>query len=158
MVLSAAIHRPMRFVMEASIFRIPLINVVFRGMKAIPIAPASEDRAVREAAFGQILAELAAGQLVCIFPEGRLTCDGAIGEFRPGLMRVMKEEPVPVVPVAISGLWGSPFSRRYRGLNRFLPRRLWARIDVRIGTLVPAAAVTPEALRALVMELRGARP
>ena len=158
MVLSAAIHRPLRFVMEASIFRIPLVNVVFRGMKAIPIAPASEDLAVREAAFGQILAELAAGQLVCIFPEGRLTADGTIAEFRPGLMRVMKEQPVPVVPVAISGLWGSPFSRRYRGLDRFVPRRLWARIDVRIGAPVPPQAVTPESLRTAVAALRGARP
>jgi 1-acyl-sn-glycerol-3-phosphate acyltransferase len=155
LVLSAAVHRPMRFVMEASIFRIPLVRLVFRGMKAIPIAPASEDRAVREAAFAQVLAELEAGELVCIFPEGRLTSDGAVGEFRPGLMRVMQQRPVPVVPVALSGLWGSAFSRRYRGLGRFLPRRLWARIDVAVGAPVAAAAVTPEALRARVLALRG---
>ena len=156
LVLSAAIHRPMRFVMEAAIFRVPLANAVFRGMKAIPIATGAEDRALREAAFAQILAELRAGELVCIFPEGRLTCDGTIGEFRPGLMRVMKEQPVPVVPVAISGLWGSPFSRRYHGLARFVPRRLWARVTVRIGAPVLPVAVTPEGLRAEVVRLRGA--
>ena len=155
LVLSAAIHRPMRFVMEASIFRIPVARQVFRGMKAIPIASASEDVAVREAAFAQILAELAAGEIVCIFPEGRLTADGSIGEFRPGLMRVMKEQPVPVLPIAISGLWGSPFSRCHRGLARYLPRRLWARIEVRIGIPVLPAAVTPEGLRRLVAALRG---
>jgi 1-acyl-sn-glycerol-3-phosphate acyltransferase len=158
LVLSAAIHRPMRFVMESAIFRIPVAKFVFRGMKAIPIASAKEDVAVREAAFSQILAELAAGQLVCIFPEGRLTADGSIGEFRPGLMRVMKEQPVPVVPVGLSGLWGSPFSRCHRGIGRYLPRRLWARIDVRIGAAVPPAAVTPESLRALVVTLRGPVP
>ena len=156
LVLSAAIHRPMRFVMEAAIFRVPLANAVFRGMKAIPIATGAEDRALREAAFAQILAELRAGELVCIFPEGRLTCDGTIGEFRPGLMRVMKEQPVPVVPVAISGLWGSPFSRRYHGLARFVPRRFWARVNVRIGAPVLPVAVTPEGLRAEVVRLRGA--
>jgi hypothetical protein len=155
LVLSAAVHRPMRFVMESSIFRIPLANLVFRGMKAIPIAPASEDAAVREAAFVQVIRELAAGELVCIFPEGRLTADGAIAPFRPGLMRVMRDQPVPVVPVALSGLWGSPFSRRYAGLARYLPRRLWARIDVRIGMPVAPAAVTPEQLHALVAALRG---
>lgn len=158
LVLSAAIHRPMRFVMEASIFRIPVAKFVFRGMKAIPIAPASEDVAVREAAFAQILAELRAKQLVCIFPEGRLTADGSIGEFRPGLMRVMKEEPVNVLPLSISGLWGSPFSRRYRGLARYLPRKFWARIDVCIGPVVPPADVTPESLRAIVATLRGPVP
>ncbi len=155
LVLSAAIHRPMRFVMEAAIFRIPVARFVFRGMKAIPIAPASEDAAVKEAAFAQILAELRGGELVCIFPEGRLTADGSIGEFRPGLMRVMKEEPVPVLPVALSGLWGSSFSRCHRGLARYLPRRLWARIDVHIGAPVAPAVVTPEGLRALVAGLRG---
>ena len=155
LVLSAAVHRPMRFVMEASIFRIPVVALVFRGMKAIPIAAASEDRALREAAFAQVLAELAAGQLVCIFPEGRLTADGAVGEFRPGLMRVMKQRPVPVVPVALSGLWGSAFSRRYPGLGRYLPRRLWARINVVIGAPFDAAIVTPDRLRARVLELRG---
>jgi 1-acyl-sn-glycerol-3-phosphate acyltransferase len=110
---------------------------------------------VREAAFAQILAELAGGHLVCIFPEGRLTVDGTIGEFRPGLMRVMKERPVPVVPIGLSGLWGSSFSRRYRGLARYLPRRLWARIEVRVGAPLAPGAVTPERLRAVVAELRG---
>jgi 1-acyl-sn-glycerol-3-phosphate acyltransferase len=143
LVLSAAIHRPMRFVMEAAIFRIPLAAFVFRG---------------REAAFAQILAELAAGELVCIFPEGRLTADGTVGEFRPGLMRVMKERPVPVVPLAVSGLWGSAFSRRHRGLARYLPRWLRARVAVRIGVPVGPAAVTPGLLRERVVMLRGPVP
>ncbi len=155
LVLSAAIHRPMRFVMEASIFRIPVAKRVFRGMKAIPIATAAEDAAVREAAFAQIVSELAAGQLVCVFPEGRLTPDGEVGEFRPGLMRVMKERPVPVVPVGLSGLWGSPFTRCYRGLARYVPRRLWSRIEVTIGRPVPPSEVTPEGLREIVVALRG---
>ncbi len=158
LVLSAAVHRPMRFVMEASIFRIPLANFVFRGMKAIPIASAREDLAVREAAFAQVLGELAAGELVCIFPEGRLTADGEVGEFRPGVMRIMQERPVPVVPVALSGLWGSAFSRRYPGLSRYLPRRLWARINVVVGAQVEPAAVTPEGLRERVLALRGPVP
>ena len=155
LVLSAAVPRPMRFVMEASIFRIPGANLVFRGMKAIPVATRDEDPAVREEAFRQVLAELAAGQLVCIFPEGRLTADGTIGEFRPGLLRILKERPVPVVPIAISGLWGSAFSRRYRGPARTLPRRLWARIDVRVGAPVPAEEATLGLLATEVARLRG---
>ena len=157
LVLSAALPRPLRFVMEASIFRIPGLNLVFRGMKAIPIASAQEDRAVRESAFAAVVQELNAGQLVCIFPEGRLTHDGAVGPFRPGLMRVLAECPVPVVPLAIAGLWGSLFSRQRRRLARLWPRRLWARIDVRCGPAEPPAGVTPERLRERVLALRGAR-
>jgi 1-acyl-sn-glycerol-3-phosphate acyltransferase len=158
LVLSAAIPRPMRFVMESAIFRIPVANHVFRGMKAIPVATRDEDPAVREAAFRQVLAELAQGHLVCIFPEGRLTADGTIGEFRPGLLRILKEQPVPVLPVAISGLWGSAFSRRYRGPARTVPRRLWARIDVRIAAPVPAGEATLGLLASMVATLRGPVP
>ena len=158
LVLSAAIHRPIRFVMESSIFRIPVANLVFRGMKAIPVASGAEDRAVREAAFEQVLAELQRGQLVCIFPEGRLTVDGSLGEFRPGLLRILRDAPVPVVPVGLSGLWGSSFSRRYQGLTRYLPRLLWSRIEVRLGEATAPAAVTLVGLRAEVAALRGEVP
>jgi MFS family permease len=39
-VISAACRRPIRFIMEASIFRIPVLSQIFRGMKAIPVASA----------------------------------------------------------------------------------------------------------------------
>jgi hypothetical protein len=73
-------------------------------------------------------------------------------------MRIMQELPVPVVPVALSGLWGSAFSRRHAGAGRFLPRRLWARIGVAVGAPVAPAAVTPAGLRERVLALRGVRP
>ena len=158
LVLSAAVPRPLRFVMEAAIFRIPLANRVFRGMKAIPIASAREDLATREAAFAAVIAELKAGALVCIFPEGRLTADGELAEFRPGLMRALRDCPVPVVPLALSGLWGSVFSRRYRGLARCLPRRLWSQIAVVVGAPLAPGDVSPARLRERVLALRGPVP
>jgi 1-acyl-sn-glycerol-3-phosphate acyltransferase len=106
LVISAACRRPIRFVMESAIFSAPVINVLARGMKAVPIAPAKVDPVVYENAFATVAHELANGELVCIFPEGRLTTDGLIGPFRPGLMRILAQTPVPVVPLALSGLWG----------------------------------------------------
>jgi 1-acyl-sn-glycerol-3-phosphate acyltransferase len=126
-------------------------------MKAIPVATRAEDPAVREEAFRQVLAELDRGEIVCLFPEGRLTADGTIGEFRPGILRILRERPVPVVPVALSGLWGSMFSRRHRGVARTLPRRLWARIDVRVGAAEGPDATLP-ALAIRVAALRGDVP
>lgn len=158
LVLAACCPRPLRFVMEASIFRVPLLNVVFRGMKAIPVASAKEDVSVREQAFAAVAAELRAGQLVCIFPEGRLTADGAIGEFRPGVMRILAETPVPVIPMGLSGLWGSMFSRRQRELWKRWPRRFLARIHLNAGAPVAAADATPEGLRERVAALRGPIP
>jgi 1-acyl-sn-glycerol-3-phosphate acyltransferase len=153
-VISAACRRPVRFIMEAAIFRIPVLNTVFRGMKAIPVAPAKEDPETYERAFAVVAQELGDGQLVCIFPEGRLTADGEIREFRAGLLRILKETPVPVIPLALSNLWGSMFSRFSKTTWKRLPRRYLARIKLAVGDAVPPEAVTLESLRERVAALR----
>jgi 1-acyl-sn-glycerol-3-phosphate acyltransferase len=146
-VISAACRRPVRFIMEAAIFRIPVLNTVFRGM-------AKEDPETYERAFAVVAQELGDGQLVCIFPEGRLTADGEIREFRAGLLRILKETPVPVIPLALSNLWGSMFSRFSKTTWKRLPRRYLARIKLAVGDAVPPEAVTLESLRERVAALR----
>jgi 1-acyl-sn-glycerol-3-phosphate acyltransferase len=158
LILSAAIPRPMRFVMEAAIFRLPLLKLICSGMKAIPVASAREDLAVREAAFDAVAAALRAGHVVCIFPEGHRTFDGAIDQFRPGLLRILAENPVPVVPVGLSGLWGSMFSRGGTGWSRFMPRRWRSRVEMRIGEAISPVGAEPGLLHAVVQSLRGERP
>lgn len=157
-VISAAISRPIRFIMESSIFKIPVLSSVFRGMKAIPVAPAKEDPEVYERAFQVVAAELRDGNLVCIFPEGRLTRDGEIGEFRAGMMRILKETPVPVIPMGVSGLWDSMFSRKYKAAWKRWPRRFLPKITLAVGTPVPPEQADVESLRQRVVELRGATP
>src|SRR6185369_3601431 len=132
-VISAACPRPIRFIMEASIFRIPVLNGVFRGMKAIPVAPAKEDPETYERAFRVVAEELREGHLVCIFPEGHLTRDGEIAPFRAGMLRILKETPVPVIPLAVSNLWGSMFSRFATSIWNRLPRRYLAKITLAAG-------------------------
>jgi 1-acyl-sn-glycerol-3-phosphate acyltransferase len=154
LVISAACRRPIRFVMESAIFSAPVINVLAHGMKAVPIAPAREDPVIYEHAFATVARELAGGQLVCIFPEGHLTTDGLIGPFRPGLMRILAETPVPVVPMALSGLWGSIFSRRVGRWWGPLVRSLSRRIGIAVGSAVRPEQVTPELLRERVLALR----
>jgi 1-acyl-sn-glycerol-3-phosphate acyltransferase len=155
-VISAACPRPIRFIMESSIFKIPVLSTIFRGMKAIPVAPQKEDPEVYERAFQLVAAELRQGNLVCIFPEGRLTPDGEIGEFRAGMMRILKETPVPVVPLSLSGLWDSMFSRKYRQVWQRWPRRFLAKITLKAGQPVPAELAEVQDLRQRVVELRGA--
>jgi 1-acyl-sn-glycerol-3-phosphate acyltransferase len=154
-VISAACPRPIRFIMEASIFRIPVLSQIFRGMKAIPVAPAKEDAQVYERAFQIVAEELRDGQLVCIFPEGRLTSDGEVGEFRAGMMRILKETPVPVVPMALTGLWDSMFSRKYGALWKRWPRRFWPKIGLRVGAPIPPERAELQTLRQAVVALRG---
>ncbi|MGH8699138.1 MAG: 1-acyl-sn-glycerol-3-phosphate acyltransferase, partial [Burkholderiales bacterium] len=114
-VIMAACRRPIRFVMDHRIFKTPVLSFVFRTGGAIPIAARKENPEMMERAFAEVAAALRAGQLVGIFPEGRLTDSGEIQPFRPGIQRIIDETPVPVVPMALRGLWGSSFSRMRGG-------------------------------------------
>lgn len=155
-VISAACPRPIRFIMESSIFKIPVLSTLFRGMKAIPVAPQKEDPEVYERAFQLVAAELRDGNLVCIFPEGRLTPDGEIGEFRAGMMRILKDTPVPVVPLSLSGLWDSMLSRKYKQVWKRWPRRFLAKITLKVGEPILPEQAEVHSLRQRVVELRGA--
>jgi 1-acyl-sn-glycerol-3-phosphate acyltransferase len=156
LVIAAACRRPVRFVMDHRIFKTPVLSFVFRTGKAIPIASAKEDPAMMERAFSEVAQALRAGDLVCIFPEGRITDTGELYPFRPGVKRILEETPVPVVPVALRGLWGSFFSRK-DGAAMSKPWRLrpFAKIGLAVGEPVPALAATPQALQAQVAQLRG---
>jgi 1-acyl-sn-glycerol-3-phosphate acyltransferase len=156
LVISAACRRPIRFIMDEAIFRAPIIRNLASGMKAIPIASAKDDVTILERAFELIAAALRDGELVCIFPEGRLTRDGEIAAFRPGLTRILTETPVPVIPMAIVGLWGSMFSRRTPAIWQRLPRKLWHRVVVNVGAAVAPEKAVPEELRERVAVLYGA--
>jgi 1-acyl-sn-glycerol-3-phosphate acyltransferase len=156
LVIMAVSPRPIRFVMDVGIFRIPVLSWLFRQAKAIPIASAKADPTLMERAFERVSEELRDGQLVCIFPEGRITDTGELYPFRPGVTRILERDPVPVVPIALQGLWGSFFSRRGgAAMTRPFRRGLFNRIGIHVGTLLQPAAARPEALQAQVAALRG---
>jgi 1-acyl-sn-glycerol-3-phosphate acyltransferase len=155
LVVGGTIRRPVRFVMYYRIFEIPVLKVLFNTAKAIPIASAREDEVLLEQAFDRIDAELEAGNVVCIFPEGAITRDGEIQRFRPGIERIIGRRPVPVIPMALDGLWGSWFSHRSNGALRRLPGRLFRRVNLRVGEPVAPREVTAQGLELLVRTLRG---
>ncbi|MBL0167001.1 MAG: MFS transporter [Propionivibrio sp.] len=156
LVIMAACRRPIRFVMDHNIFRWPVLNFVFRTSKAIPIASAREDQAMMDKAFDEVAKALDAGDLVGIFPEGRITADGNINPFRPGITRILQRNPVPVIPMALRGLWGSFFSRKHGpAMTRPFRRGLFSRIELVMGPAVPAAEALPERLQMDVTALRG---
>ncbi len=154
-VIAACVRRPIRFVMDHRVFRVPLLNFVFRIMRTIPIAPAKEDAAMKERAFAEAAAALRAGEVVGIFPEGKLTDTGELNPFRPGLQRILEQAPAPVVPMALRGLWGSFFSRSDRGRAMRKIRGLFSRIALVAGPPVPPERATPEYLQQNVLALRG---
>ncbi|MCC7256545.1 MAG: MFS transporter [Dokdonella sp.] len=156
LIVAGSVRRPIRFVMYYKIFNIPVLSFIFRTAKAIPIAGHKEDPALLERAFAEVDQALAEGHIVCIFPEGGLTSDGQIAPFRGGVERILAQRPVPVVPCALRGLWGSVFSRRDSALGRSrLPRRFRAHIEFVAGTEVAPAEASASVLEARVRALRG---
>ena len=95
----------------------------------------------------KIAEELRAGEVVCIFPEGKITKTGEMNPFKAGIERILRETPVPVIPMAVDGLWGSFFSRKDGPAFQKLPRRFRARINLRIGKPIP-----PERASAKLLE------
>ncbi|MFC5742417.1 MFS transporter [Dyella tabacisoli] len=156
LILMANLRRPARFVMYYKIFNIPLLKFVFRTAKAIPIAGQKEDPAVLQQAYDAVDAALADGELVCIFPEGGLTRDGAVAPFRPGIERILARRQVPVVAMALRGLWGSIWSRRDSMMHRArLPRRFRARVELVVDAPRLPGQSDAQLLEARVRELRG---
>lgn len=155
-VLMACSPRPVRFVMDHNIFKIPLISWIFRTAKTIPIAPAKEDKWLMEKSFIDIAQALEEGELVCIFPEGRLTGNGDINQFKGGVMKIVERTPVPVIPMALRGLWGSIFSRdKTNPFERAFRRGPFSRLELVVGEPMLPTAVTPEILQERVTALRG---
>jgi 1-acyl-sn-glycerol-3-phosphate acyltransferase len=156
LVIGGSVRRPVRFVMDHSIFRIPVLGFIFRTARAIPIAPAREDPEALQKAFDRIDAELADGEVVCIFPEGKLTRDGEMSEFKRGVEKILERRPVPVIPMALRGLWGSFFSRRDgKAAMTQLPNRFWSRIELIATAPVPGNDASATGLQRIVAGLRG---
>lgn len=156
--------RPIYFVMDHRIFRIPVLGAIFRLAKAIPIAPRAEDPVTYERAFERAAQVLREGDLLAIFPEGALTRDGKLQPFKAGIMKILERAQQdgitpPVVPMALTNLWGSFFSRIevVKGdrvaMVRPFRRGMFNRVGLHVGAPLPSTEVQPELLQQRVAEL-----
>ncbi len=155
LVIAGAVRRPVRFVMDYQIFKTPILGAIFRLAKTIPIGSRNRVPEIYDAAFERIDEELDAGNVVCIFPEGRLTSDGEVATFRSGVDIILERRPVPVVPMALRGLWGSFFSHCGGPALRHFPTRFWSRIELLAGEPIPAEQASAERLEETVKNLKG---
>ena len=162
--LMAASPRPIYFVIDHRIFSFPVLGWMFRLAKAIPVASRAENPALYEAAFERAAQVLLNGDLLAIFPEGGLTPDGELQAFKGGIMKILGNARrdglnVPVIPMALTNLWGSFFSRvkqlggKRVAMVRPFRRGAFSRVGLNVGAALGAAEVQPEGLRARVAAL-----
>jgi 1-acyl-sn-glycerol-3-phosphate acyltransferase len=147
--------RPIRFVMHYWFYELPLVKYMFKGLRSIPIASRREDPEVLAEAMESIADALDKGHLVCIFPEGGITRDGEIARFQPGIDEILKRNPVPVVPLALRGMWGTWFSRHRGRALKGLPRAFMKRISLVSGPAVSPDEASRVTMFHKVVELRG---
>lgn len=154
LILAGASPRPVRFVMDHGIFKSAFLGWFFRAVKAIPIAPEHKNKQVYDAAFDSVSEALRNNELVCIFPEGKLTRSGDINPFKKGIELIINRDPVPVIPMALKGLWGSFFSHKTSPAFTKLPKRFWSRVELEVGDVVAPENATAAHLQQTVETLR----
>ena len=107
--------RQLFFVGASEYFETPLLKRMARAVNLIPVDPdANLVNAMQAGAAG-----LRMGKVLVLFPEGERSIDGGLKKFRKGAAILSAHLDVPIVPVAIDGLfelWPRGRSFNWRGL------------------------------------------
>lgn len=141
--LAAAIPAPFRFVSRPFFFRIPILGWAMYMAGNISLDP----RKPREAAtvLRSFESRFRRGVGVLLFPEGTRTRDGQVHAYKRGPFLTAIRHGVPVVPVALSGLF------------RAFPKGTWTllpgEIRVLIGEPIPTRGLAEEDARALAQRV-----
>ena len=150
LIIAAVCRRPIRIVLDRRYFHMPGLSYLLRHGRAIPFDANEEGAALNE-----ISGVLADGQLVAIFPEGDICEDGRMRDFQPWIDTALaNNKDVPVVPLALAGLWGGLFSRCEKSLvHRLMKLRLFQKITVVAGEPLAAGATSSAGLAEEVRRL-----
>ncbi|HPD99551.1 MAG TPA: 1-acyl-sn-glycerol-3-phosphate acyltransferase, partial [Candidatus Saccharibacteria bacterium] len=115
-ILQIASPRPVRFVMERSIFEKWYLKWLLKKLRVIPIS-----RGASKSALESINKALKVGDVVALFPEGRLSRNGQIGYFHTGFERAIAHSGAVIIPFYLLGLWGTKNSyatEQYKSSSR----------------------------------------
>ena len=112
LLLGAASHRRITYMMAANVWRSPKMGWFYRFNHTIPVEMARPNRD----ALRQARRELKAGRVLGVFPEGSISRDGKPLLGSPGAISLALQERVPIVPVGIVGTrdvlpYGASFPR-----------------------------------------------
>ncbi len=110
LVLGAMLPRPVHFLSDAELRRIPLVGGFLRYSGTIAVQKASADLG----AMRRALALLREGRGVGIFPAGRISPSGAIEDFTEGAVWLAWKSGAPLVPVWLRSRDAWPLGERPR--------------------------------------------
>jgi len=139
-----------RFMIKSGVFEKPVLGMIMRGSKQIPVARGTADAAK---SLDAAVEELRAGEAVIIYPEGTITRDPDQWpmQAKSGIARLILAAPeIPVVPI---GQWGA---QKLLGSRRawFTRRRVAASLGEPLDMSHHAGQpITIEALRSVTDQI-----
>jgi 1-acyl-sn-glycerol-3-phosphate acyltransferase len=128
-------------------FRIPVYGWFMRARGTIPVAKGAQGQTPEVLA--NIRREVANGGSILAFPEGHRTLDGRVRPLRRGVFFIARDVGLPVVPVAVVGMWAV----QRKGDWRIRPG--W-HVTVFCERPIPTAGLTDEQIPALADEVHRA--
>jgi len=131
--IAAASPRPIRWVIDHAYYYKPGLPFWFKQAKLIPIATRKENEELLKNAFDGVANSVKGGHVIGLFPEGFISRNGQLKRFQPGVSKIVKEHSVPVVPVSLSGLWGSIFSYEGGKVIFKMPKTFRRKVKITIG-------------------------
>ena len=99
----AAPVEDMRWMMKASLMRIPFLGRACHAAGFIPVDTSTPHK-VQET-YEHALATITDGVSLMVFPEGRRSWDGKLGKFRRGAFMIADKLQLPIIPVTIDGTY-----------------------------------------------------
>ena len=133
--------RTPRFMAKESLFRVPILGSLLRGLGQIPVERTGQQRAMGPMKAARSLAKSGGG--IIVYPEGSLTRDPDLWPMRgkTGAVRMALDADIPLIPAAH---WGTQILMpRYSGKIRFFPP---TPITVLIGKPIDLSAFRGKAL------------
>lgn len=131
----------------AAHFQIPIYGWYMKGRGTIPVRGDISPKQAYKDLSERIRLEVERGHSLLLFPEGTRTLDGRVGPFHPGVFRIARELEVPIVPVAITGM----FEVMHKGAPYINPGH---RVDVYYEKPIPTKGVPRNKIHEIVAETR----
>ncbi|MGE5250403.1 MAG: lysophospholipid acyltransferase family protein [Bacteroidota bacterium] len=153
--MQIALPRPIFYMGKAELFRVPVVEAVFRNLGAFPVFRGEKDQWAMQHA-GRVLAH---GQVLGMFPEGTRSKGKGLGVAKTGSARLAIEAGCPIVPIAISGSdsFFQSFPHRTRVTVRLLPAILPRSSDTPLSltdrVMFALAAGLPEDMRGVYSQV-----
>ena len=140
-VVGMSCRRRINYLARDSLFRTRFFGGLIRAYDAIPI----QREGLGIEGIKETLRRLKRGEVVLIFPEGTRTPDGELQPLKAGFSSIAKRAKVPIVPVAVSGLYEVwPRKQKLPGIGR---------VRVQFGEAISAEEVANSDDEELVTEL-----